>query len=139
MDNLYEKSPAGHEALNNFSNKNNALNFKKKQSPKLQGNSILFEYHDECGVLRKGFLDGRYKRLVKYLHAMGNKGATVWDATYSDQRLRYITQIVHIIRVDKGYGFNFITTELEEIGEDCKPIARYRLTPSFQIIAESEV
>lgn len=138
MDTLKEKSPAGNEALNNISYKNNALNLKKKQLPKLQGNSILFEYHDECGVLRKGFLDGRYKRLVKYLHSIGNKGATVWDATYSHHRLRYITQIIHIIRIDKGFGFYFITTELEEVGEGCKPIARYRLTPSFRIIAESE-
>lgn len=139
MDVFQEKSPAGHEALNKISYKNSASYLKKKQLPKLQGDTILFEYYDECGVLRKGFLDSRYKRLVKYLHSMGNTGATVWDATYSHHRLRYITQIIHIIRVDKGFGFNFITTELEEVGEGCKSIARYRLNPSFRIIAESEV
>lgn len=138
MDIQKEKSPAGNEAFNKISYKNNALDRNKKQLPKLHINSILFEYYDEYGFLQNGFLDGRYKRLVKYLYSMGNKGATVWDATYSDYRLRYISQIIHTIRVDKEFGFHFITTDLEDNGEGLRPIARYRLTPSFRIIAESE-
>ena len=135
---IQEKSPATNEALNSKSNSNFTKNIPAAQGLRLSGDSILFEFVDECGVLKRGVLCGRYKRLIKYLSSVGLKGATVWDATYSTHRLKYITQMIHIIRVDKGYGFNFITTTPEDSGEGCTPIARYMLTPSFKVILESE-
>jgi hypothetical protein len=137
--NIYqEKSPAGGEALNIYSKENYSLSNQTKQFKKLNGDLILFEFSDECGDLKTGILDGRYKRLVKYLYSQGNNGTTVMDAVLSDYSLHYITQTIHLIRDKKGFGYKFITTDLEDIGDTYAPIARYRLTPSFKILAEKE-
>ncbi len=121
-------------AKNKFDTKNLSPEQLLEQSKRLTGDFVVFTYQDEGGNDRHGVLFDRYKKTVLAIHKEGSKGLTVKQATYDGPRLRYITQHIHDIRVKKGYGFDFITTEPVEVG-GVKPIALYRLTPSFKVIA----